>query len=152
VTKNNTNLLHVRVRIDFGPASSIGPGKMALLEHIDSSGSLSQAARELGMSYRRAWLLLDDLNHTFSEPVATAVAGGTGGGGATLTAFGKKLIESFRDIEHEASEAARKHLAWLPGHAVAQKPITSTSRRPLAQSIAKENAKAGKRARAARRS
>jgi molybdate transport system regulatory protein len=125
---------------------------MALLEHIDSSGSLSQAARELGMSYRRAWLLLDDLNHTFTEPVATASAGGTGGGGAALTAFGKKLIAAYRDIEREAGESARKQLAWLPGSAIPAKPLTSTSRRPLTQPIARETPKVGKRARGAKRS
>ena len=79
--------LGVRLRIDFGPRSSIGPGKIGLLERIESTGSLSQAARELGMSYRRAWLLLDDLNHALTEPVTTASVGGAGGGGARLTPF-----------------------------------------------------------------
>ncbi|MGH8326731.1 MAG: winged helix-turn-helix domain-containing protein, partial [Steroidobacteraceae bacterium] len=83
--------LDVRLRIDLGPQSSIGPGKIALLEHIEASGSLSQAARDLRMSYRRAWLLLDDLNHALPEPVTTASIGGAGGGGATLTPFGRKL-------------------------------------------------------------
>lgn len=142
--------LSIRLRVDFGPSSSIGPGKIALLEHIDSSGSLSQAARELGMSYRRAWLLLDDLNHTFAGPVATTSAGGAGGGGAVLTPFGKKLIATFRDIEREASETARKQLGWLQTVSVAR-AASPASRRPLNQPIAKDGARAGKRGRAAKR-
>ena len=80
-----TTQLGVRLRVDLGPAQSIGPGKIALLERIEATGSLSQAARDLAMSYRRAWLLLDDLNHAFTEPVTTASIGGAGGGGARLT-------------------------------------------------------------------
>ena len=143
--------LSVRLRVDFGPDSSIGPGKIALLEHIDSSGSLSQAARELGMSYRRAWLLLDDLNHTFTEPVATTSAGGTGGGGAFLTPFGKKLVFAYRDTEREAGEAARKQLMWVNASQSASRATSAASRRPLTQPVAKSPARTGKRARAARR-
>ena len=128
----------VRVRVDFGPASSIGPGKVALLEHIESSGSLSQAARELGMSYRRAWLLLDDLNHAFAEPVATASTGGAGGGGASLTPFGKRLVVAYRDVEREAGESARRQLSWLGAQGLPARPATSTSRRPMTQPIAKK--------------
>ena len=62
----------IRLRIDLSPDSALGPGKIALLEHIEATGSLSQAARELGMSYRRAWLLLDDVNRMFTEPATTA--------------------------------------------------------------------------------
>ena len=104
--------LGVRLRIDLGE-SSLGPGKIALLEHIHSSGSLSQAARELNMSYRRAWLLLDDLNHAFSEPVSTASVGGAGGGGAQLTDFGRKLVETFRELEQASRELAGRRLGWL---------------------------------------
>ena len=78
----------VSFRVDFSPDCAVGPGKIALLEHIDSSGSLSEAARELKMSYRRAWLLLEDLNTSFQQPVAQMSVGGKGGGGAALTAFG----------------------------------------------------------------
>ena len=141
--------LNVRLRVDFGPESSIGPGKIALLEHIDSSGSLSQAARELGMSYRRAWLLLDNLNRTFTEPVATASAGGSGGGGALLTPFGKKLVLAYRETEREAGEAARKQLTWLHVSAAGGRETSAASRRPLSQPVVK---RAGRRARAAKRS
>jgi molybdate transport system regulatory protein len=105
--------LGVRLRIDLGEASSLGPGKIALLERIGASGSLSQAARELKMSYRRAWLLLDDLNHAFEQPVSTASIGGTGGGGARLTEFGQQLIAAFRELEQASRELASTRLGWL---------------------------------------
>src|ERR1700685_260397 len=105
--------LDIRLRIDFGSAGSLGPGKIALLEHIDRAGSLSQAARELGLSYRRAWLLLDDLNHSFNEPVATTSVGGVGGGGVQLTAFAQKLITSYREVERATLEATRMRFTDL---------------------------------------
>jgi molybdate transport system regulatory protein len=104
----------VRFRVDFGRAQAIGPGKIALLEKIASSGSLSQAARELGMSYRRAWLLLESLNGSFAEPVAVTAKGGRGGGGATLTPFGHSLIRTYRDFDARLqARAARAFRAIL---------------------------------------
>jgi molybdate transport system regulatory protein len=99
----------VRFRVDFGRDEAIGPGKIALLEQIGRGGSLSQAARELGMSYRRAWQLLDSLNHSFRERVAVTAKGGRHGGGATLTPFGRQLISAYRkfDAEIQARAAAR---------------------------------------------
>ena len=101
----------VRLRIDLGSGGSLGPGKIALLEHIAASGSLSQAARELKMSYRRAWLLLDDLNHAFGGPAVTSSVGGVGGGGARLTDFGRKLVESYREVEQGTNEVAGARFA-----------------------------------------
>ncbi len=126
-----TARLDVRLRIDFGPAGSIGPGKIALLEHIDRAGSLSQAARELGLSYRRAWLLLDDLNHSFTEPVATTSIGGVGGGGVQLTAFAQKLITSYREVEREALEAARTQFRELVNVVEPEQGLKSKLRRFL---------------------
>jgi molybdate transport system regulatory protein len=76
--------LAVRFRVDFGSGCSIGIGKIELLEGISRNGSLSEAARQMRMSYRRAWLLLADLNASFDQPVAQASTGGRGGGGAVL--------------------------------------------------------------------
>ena len=84
--------LTVRFRVDFGCECSIGIGKIELLEGIARTGSLSEAARQMRMSHRRAWLLLADLNASFDEPVARASTGGRGGGGAVLTPFGERLI------------------------------------------------------------
>jgi molybdate transport system regulatory protein len=91
----------VRFRVDFAASCSVGPGKIALLESIERSGSLSQAARELGMSYRRAWLLLASLNASFREPVVVTATGGRGGGGARLTRFGRELVRLFRAFEQD---------------------------------------------------
>src|SRR5262245_2253435 len=95
--------LRVRFRIDFGDDNAVGPGKIALLEKMRETGSLSQAARDLKMSYRRAWQLLDSLNHSFREPVVRTSIGGKGGGGATLTALGETLIVVYRDVERDST-------------------------------------------------
>jgi molybdate transport system regulatory protein len=121
------------LRVDFGPNRAIGPGKIRLLEAIDRSGSISQAGRALGMSYRRAWLLIDDMNRCFREPVVEAQPGGARGGGAVLTDFGRKLARDYRAIESEAASATRKLLKeitaslrserWCRGDKVNRLPI-----------------------------
>jgi molybdate transport system regulatory protein len=98
------------LRVDFGPNRAIGPGKIRLLEAIDRTGSISQAGRALGMSYRRAWLLIDDMNRCFREPVIAAQPGGARGGGAALTAFGRRLVRDYRAIETQATAAAQTRL------------------------------------------
>jgi len=103
-----TKMLSVSFRIDFGPQCAIGPGKIALLEQIRQSGSLSEAARTLRMSYRRAWLLLEDLNTSFAEPVAQMSVGGRGGGGAHLTPFGTELARAYRALESHILRRAQK--------------------------------------------
>jgi molybdate transport system regulatory protein len=103
----------LRLRIDFGRDCAVGPGKIALLEHIDTSGSLSQAARDLNMSYRRAWQLLESLNRSFRERVVVTSRGGRGGGGAVLTPFGQALIGSFRRFESDMQARARRHFGVL---------------------------------------
>jgi molybdate transport system regulatory protein len=125
-----TPRLDIRLRIDFGPTASIGPGKVALLEHIDRVGSLSQAARELGLSYRRAWQLLDDLNHSFTEPVASA---SVGGGGVQLSAFGKALIAAYRDVEHAALDETRLRFTALMRNVEPEKGLKSRLRRLLSR-------------------
>jgi molybdate transport system regulatory protein len=93
------NSLTVRFRIDFGNRCSVGVGKIELLEGIARTGSISQAAREMRMSYRRAWLLLEDMNLSFDHPVARASVGGRGGGGVVLTPFGSGLVAGYRRLE-----------------------------------------------------
>jgi molybdate transport system regulatory protein len=97
----------VSFRVDFGPHCAIGPGKIALLELIRSTGSLSEAARRLRMSYRRAWLLLEDLNTSFQQPVALMSVGGKGGGGASLTTFGAELVVAYRELEAHIRKRAQ---------------------------------------------
>jgi molybdate transport system regulatory protein len=102
--------VRLTLRVDFGTDRAIGPGKVMLLEAIRDTGSISQAGRSLGMSYRRAWLLVDDMNRCFREPVVIAQPGGAQGGGAALTSFGEKLIRKYRSIESEATAATRPQL------------------------------------------
>jgi molybdate transport system regulatory protein len=134
----------VRLRIDIGADCSIGPGKIALLEQIERSGSLSEAARVLKMSYRRAWLLLEDLNRTLGQPVTTASVGGAGGGGAHITAFGRHVTAVFREIEAATVATAAQKLDWLLQGGVAPAAAPVAPRRPVTRSL---NAKTRGRAR-----
>jgi molybdate transport system regulatory protein len=111
-----TPAVSVRFRVDFGSRCSIGVGKVELLEGIARSGSLSQAAREMRMSYRRAWLLLKDLNSSFDHPVARASVGGRGGGGVVLTPFGTRLVAGYRRLESNLEPLAGACLEELAGH------------------------------------
>jgi molybdate transport system regulatory protein len=94
--------------VDFATFCCVGPGKIALLETIDRTGSLSQAARDLGMSYRRGWQLLASLNTSFREPVVVTATGGRGGGGARVTPLGKELISRYRAFENDAQARAAR--------------------------------------------
>ena len=102
-----------RLRISRGTDIAIGPGKIDLLEAIEASGSISAAARSLGMSYRRAWLLVDTMNRCFRTPVVEAGAGGKRGGGARLTRLGAEVIERYRRIERNAARAGATDLRAL---------------------------------------
>lgn len=101
------------LRIDLQPGGRIGPGKIALLEAIAECGSISAAGRALGMSYRRAWELVEETSGIFGQAVTARQAGGRNGGGATLTPFGVDLISRYRAVEQAAAEVACKHLQVL---------------------------------------
>jgi molybdate transport system regulatory protein len=92
------------LKIDFN-GHRLGPGKVDLLENIAATGSISKAAKEMDMSYRRAWLLIDELNHMFSKPCVESSTGGAGGGGAKVTDFGRKVLASYRVLEKHIDEA-----------------------------------------------
>jgi molybdate transport system regulatory protein len=108
----------LHLTITFPSGARIGPGKATLLEGMRDTGSISGAARALGMDYKRAWLLLDSLDRAFDTPVAERKAGGPGGGGAALTAFGAELLERYRRIEADAAALAEPDLAELQRHAL----------------------------------
>ena len=131
----------IRFRLDFADAVSIGPGKVDLLENIRKTGSLSQAGRNLGMSYRRAWMLLDSLNSSFREPVVATSVGGKAGGGAMLTEFGAALVDTYRKLESEFTSLAAKRFANVRGAISARKDATIT-RTPLVRSAAPRRVKA----------
>jgi molybdate transport system regulatory protein len=110
----------IRIRIDFAENVHVGPGKIALLEAIKSSGSISDAARSLGMSYRRAWMLIDSLKQGFSEAVTVSSTGGAGGGGALVTGFGASLIKQYRMLEREVGRLGAQRLTDIVPHVMAK--------------------------------
>jgi molybdate transport system regulatory protein len=101
----------LRIRLDFGAGARIGPGKADLIEAVARTGSISAAGRELGMSYRRAWLLLDAVNRMFVEPVVVASAGGAHGGGAQVTDFGRRMVAAYRELERDCEAIADERFA-----------------------------------------
>ena len=104
------------LRILSGDEPAMGPGKARLVSLIDATGSISAAARELGMSYRRAWLLVEALNASFTEPVVTTATGGKRGGGAAVTPFGKRLVEAYYKMESKASAAIEADIGRFSAH------------------------------------
>jgi molybdate transport system regulatory protein len=140
----------LRFRIDFDDRCSVGVGKIRLLEAIGQTGSLSQAARAVGMSYRRAWLLIDSMNGEFDTPVISATVGGSGGGGATLTSFGQELIEAYRALEARLSPLTAECMRKFAAHAVGRRgqaaaggfPPRKTLARPLNRSGSRQPQKA----------
>lgn len=106
VTKNP----RLRIRIVFGEAEMMGPGKAELLERIDASGSIAAAGREMGMSYKRAWELIGTMNTMFSAPVVNSTRGGPGGGGAVLTETGRQVLDLYRAFATEAARAGAPQL------------------------------------------
>lgn len=104
---------NIKIHLPYGEVSAIGPGKADLLEAIDRSGSISAAARAMGMSYKRAWDLVDTMNHSFREPLIATATGGSHGGGAQVTEFGYEILRRYRDMEVKANQAVAAEIAEL---------------------------------------
>jgi molybdate transport system regulatory protein len=121
-------MARLTIRIDLPPVGQLGPGKAKLLELIGETGSISAAGRALDMSYRRAWLLVDAMNHLFKEPVVATMLGGKAGGGARLTPFGQEVLQHYRRLEAKATQACKPQLAAL--EAALAKPGAAT--KPIA--------------------
>jgi molybdate transport system regulatory protein len=102
-----------RMRITKGETIAIGPGKISLLEAVREQGSISAAARSLDMSYRRAWLLIDELNRSLQSPATISEQGGQSGGGCVLTPVGEDIVRLYRDVERIADEACAERIASL---------------------------------------
>lgn len=105
--------LYPKIRILIGAVVAIGPGKADLLEAIARTGSISAAGREMGMSYRRAWLLVDVMNTSFSKLLVSTATGGQRGGGAQLTDFGAEVLRRYRAMEAKAAASVEQDLAQL---------------------------------------
>jgi len=101
------------LRLDLASGARIGPGKVALLEAIGRTGSISAAGRELRMSYRRAWDLVEELNHSLGVAMVSTATGGSGGGGAALTPAGQALITEYRALEREALALAAPRITAI---------------------------------------
>ncbi len=104
-----------KLRVMFGAEIAIGPGKAELLEAIEATGSISASAKRLGMSYRRAWLLVDTMNRCFREPVVASATGGSGGGGAVVTPFGHGVLRRYRAMQSRIDRAIDPELARFSG-------------------------------------
>jgi molybdate transport system regulatory protein len=119
----------IRIGIPLGERYAMGPGKADLLEAIQETGSISAAGRKLNMSYRRAWLLVDEMNRCFATPLVEARLGGAQGGGATVTSLGLEALQLYRELQLQAWDAVRKPFKAFerllgpdPGPATAGKP------------------------------
>lgn len=108
-----TGASRLSLRIDLGNGARLGPGKAQLLALIEEHGSIRAAGAAMGMSYRRAWLLADEINRMFEEPSIYTRHGGKSGGGAGLTPFGETLLSVCRRMDAESRKALSEDLAWL---------------------------------------
>ncbi len=116
------NVFGARLRVYLGTNAPLGPGKADLLQQIHDTGSIAAAGRAMAMSYRRAWLLIEELNQMFQRPVVTTSKGGTGGGGgATLTELGRDVLDRYRAMEKATALAIAKDLAALQRVVAAKK-------------------------------
>ena len=102
-----------RMRVTAGELVGIGPGKVALLEAMMRTGSITAAAKELDMSYRRAWTLVDELNRALAKPAVMSATGGQMGGGSEVTPVGQKLVMLYRSIEAQALKTCKADIAKL---------------------------------------
>jgi len=127
-------MARLSIRIDLGSDTALGPGKARLLELVDAEGSIRGAALAMGMSYRRAWLLLQDIEATMGAPVVAAETGGVKGGGTSLTRLGREVVNQYRKIEERASRSVDAELRALSemaksAPAAARKPRRNPSKK-----------------------
>lgn len=114
--------LRLRLRLHRGRSVMVGPGKADLLAAVAATGSITAAGRTMGMSYKRAWLLVDTMNRCFREPLVAAAKGGAGGGNARLTPAGERVLALYRRIEAHAATACADDMRELAGLAVDEPP------------------------------
>jgi molybdate transport system regulatory protein len=135
-------MARLTIRIDLGTESALGPGKARLLELVEQKGSIRGAAAAMDMSYRRAWLLLQDIEATMGAPVIAAETGGVRGGGTSLTELGKAVVARYRAIEERASRSVDAELRALSDLA---RPALAASRRKPKRLAVSAHRKSGRR-------
>lgn len=112
---NTVDMPRLRVRIDLAPGAWMGPGKADLLEGIQRTGSIAAAGREMGMSYKRAWQLVETMNGMFRDPLVERTRGGAKGGGATVTQAGERVLAAYREAVEAAQRAGAGPIGELAG-------------------------------------
>jgi len=127
-------MTRIRLRIDFDGENYIGHGRIELLELIGRHGSISQAAKAMSMSYKRAWYLIDGFNAMFREPLIERHHGGKGGGSATLTPFGERVVSEYRAMEAKALQVFSEPVRFLEGKLVKAETGRRKARAPDARS------------------
>ncbi len=103
----------LRIRIVFGDDAMLGPGKADLLERIGATGSIAAAGRSMAMSYKRAWMLVEEMNDAFRDPLVESTRGGPRGGGARLTETGEAVLAHYRKLEEIMAEAGAARIGQL---------------------------------------
>jgi len=111
--KNVNKKPGVKLRLVLEPGTAMGPGKAEILKGVKETGSITAAGRRLGMSYKRAWQLVDSMNHDFVEPLVRTSKGGQSGGGASLTALGEQVLECYLSMVTKTEKAIARELRQL---------------------------------------
>lgn len=118
--------LKIQARLMLDDEIAFGPGKADLLDAIADTGSISAAGKQLGMSYRRTWLLVDTMNRCFQQPLVETATGGAQGGGTRLTDFGLEVLQHYRRLQHEIQQLSEQHFsAFKP--LLRKKPLATTN-------------------------
>lgn len=121
-------MTRLRLRILFDGAM-LGPGKAELLEHIRDTGSIAAAGRRMGMSYKRAWSLVDEMNAAFATPLVASIRGGSGGGGAQLTEAGDRVLRLYAEIMDRAGAAAADQILALEDMLAGKGPVVMSEKK-----------------------
>ncbi len=125
-SKKSSARLRAQLRVMLDDEIAFGPGKADLLDAIRATGSISGAGKQMGMSYRRAWLLVDSMNRCFQKPLVDTAKGGANGGGTQLTELGEHVLQHYRALQHEVAAITEKHFENLKPF-LRKKPLTTTA-------------------------
>lgn len=126
-TAATATTLKIQTRLILNDEIAFGPGKADLLDAIAASGSISAAGKQMGMSYRRAWLLVDTMNRCFAQPLIETITGGSHGGGARLTDEGVKILHSYRQLQRDLAQLAAQQSALLTSR-LREQPLPASGR------------------------